>query len=219
MCEDTLAQVLRKEVQVKVVCVEHGLDLTQSFGEPRPPGLHISDFYNSYYKALNPKKYGRGGDDPKDLWTLGMAFEDMLEKGFQERLTLAEGSGRPGALKVTIDGHDVWYSPDLLIFNGKTRLGEIKLTFMSPKGHFPWALGKVYDGFGSKADKYLTQMKLYCKCLGTRDARLYAFFVPEAIKATGKALRAWDIRFTQREINEEWDTIMRHVKQEGLLNG
>ena len=130
---------------------------------------------------------------------------------------LAEGSGRPGSLSVDIDGHEVFYSPDLLIFNHTTRLGEIKLTFMSPKGHFPWKPGAVYDGFGSKADKWLSQIKLYCKCLGTRDARLYAFFVPEAIKATGKALRAWDIRFTQREIDEEWDTIMRHVRAEGLL--
>ena len=204
---------------MRVVCIDHGLDLTQSFGEPRPKGLHMSDFYNSYHAALNPKKYGSRGGDPTDLWTLGMCFEDMLEAGLKRRAVLAEGSGRPNGLSVDIDGHEVHYSPDLLIFNGTTRVGEIKLTFMSPKGDFPWMLGKVYDGFGPKADKYLTQIKLYCKCVGTRHARLYAFFVPEAIRATGRALRCWDITFTQHELDEEWDTIMRHVKAEGLLHG
>lgn len=199
---------------MKVVAIEHGLDLTQSFGESRPEGLHMSDLYNSYYAALQPKKYGRKDGDPRELWTLGMCFEDMLEEGLIRRAALAEGSGRPGAMQ-TDDG--IWFSPDLLIFNGSTRLGEIKLTFMTPRGDFPWKVGDVYEGFGSKADKYLTQMKLYCKALGTRHARLYAFFVPEAIKAKGGALRCWDITFTQREIDEEWDLIMRHAKQAGLL--
>jgi len=56
-----------------------------------------------------------------------------------------------------------------------------------------------------------------CKAFGTRYARLYVFFVPEAIKAKGGALRAWDLTFTQRELDEEWDTIFRHARAEGLL--
>lgn len=198
---------------MKIVAIEHGLDLAQSFGSTRTPGIHLSDLYNHYYKKLDPKRYGRPGPLPLPLFELGMAWEEMLEAGLKQRLMLAEGSGRPGEF-VTETG--IIFTPDLLIFNGSTRVGEIKLTFMSTKGA-PWSPGKVYTEFDPKFDKYFTQMKCYCFHLGTTHARLYAFFPREACFGGKCELRAWDVTFTQHELDEEWDTIYRHAKAENLL--
>jgi hypothetical protein len=173
----------------------------------------MSDLYGHYYAKLYPKRYGLGGPLPLEKFELGMAFEEMLEKGLKERLVLAEGSGRPGEF-VTEEG--IIYSPDLLIFNGSTRVGEIKLTFMSTKGA-PWKLGETYDAFDEKFEKWFCQMKLYCRAIGTTHARLYAFFVRGDYKGNEQVLRAWNVEFTQHELDEEWDTIYRHAKAEGLL--
>ena len=200
---------------VKITAIAHGLDLSQSFDqEARPKGVHMSDLYNSYYAKLNPKKYGKTGEPPVELWTCGY----LLEEGLIRRVVHTHGdtgSGRPAPMQTN---NGVWFSPDLLMFNGTTRLGEIKLTFMVPGGlNFPWKPGSTYDSLGPKAEKYMTQMKLGCRALGIRDATLFAFFVPEAIKAQGRALRCWEIAFTQWELDEEWDLIMRHAQREGLL--
>ena len=201
-----------------ITAIDHGLDLAQGFGSPRSPGRHMSDLYGAYYKALDPKRFGQDGPLPLEKFELGMAFEEMLELGIRHRLSLAIGQkediGRPGEF-VTVD-HGIAYSPDLLIFNGATRLGEIKLTFMSTKGA-PWQLGKSYTGFDEKFDKYFTQMKCYCKHLGITHARLYVFFVRGDYKGNDQVLRAWDIEFTQHEIDEEWDMIVRFAQQAGLL--
>jgi hypothetical protein len=198
---------------MRIVPIEHGLTLAQGFGAPRSPGVHMSDLYGHYYAKLDPKRYGKGGPLPLEKFELGMAFEEMLEEGLKKRLALAEGSGRPGEF-VTEEG--IIYSPDLLIFNGTTRLGEIKLTFLSTKGA-PWKLGDVYDHFDPKFDRYFTQMACYMKHLGTRYARLYCFFVRGDYKGNEQVLHAWDIEMTQAEIDDEWDTIYRHAKAEKLL--
>jgi hypothetical protein len=202
---------------MKIIPIEHGLDLAQGFGAPRSPGVHMSDLYGSLYHELEPKRFKKGGPLPVEKFELGMAFEEMLEEGLRTRIPKAieqrEEVLRPGEF-VTDEG--VIYSPDLLIFNGVTRLGEIKLTFMSTKG-FPWKLGEVYTGFDQKADKYFTQMKCYCHHLKTYYARLYAFFVRGDYKGNDQVFRAWDIEFTARECREEWEWVLDHGKKAGLL--
>jgi hypothetical protein len=181
----------------------------------------MSDLYGDFYAKIDPKRFGKRGDNPLVKFELGMAFEEMLEEGLKKRLAAAEGRdghasiGRPGEF-VTVD-EGIIYSPDLLIFNGSTILGEIKLTFMSMRG-LPVELGKTVDGFDPKFDKWFTQMKCYCKHLGTRCARLYALFVlGDYRKNREPTLLAWDIEFTQAEIDEEWNAILRHAKREKLL--
>jgi len=202
---------------MKLTAIDPNLDLAKSYsGVERAKGVHMSDLYNSFYERKEPKRYAkRTGDKPLELFELGMALEEMLE----ERLILAEGSQRPEPL---ITGEGIHYSPDLIIMNhvDPFRLGEIKLTFMSTKGAV-WKIGQTTPGLDPKFDKYFTQMKCYCKHLGTRFARLYVFFVNEAAPWGNQkgALRCWDIEFTQHEIDEEWDIIWRHAKSEGLLKG
>lgn len=228
-----------------ITAIEHGLDLTRSFGPPRSPGAHMSPLYNAVYAKLEPKRYAKKADDrpPKERWAIGMAFEDMLEEGLKSRACQEvidnprphEQIERPGEFQtlhtdtckvpeeLRVDGMGCWcgggvyYSPDLLIFNKVTRLGEIKLNSMSAKG-IPWKLGAKYDGFDQKYDKYFTQMKCYCYHLGTPFARLYSFSIREMVYFNEPQIfRAWDVKFTKRELLEEWEWVLNNARHEGLV--
>jgi hypothetical protein len=181
----------------------------------------MSDLYSSFYQALEPKRFVKdSAPNPLHL-EMGLALENMLEEGIKDRLALT-GGGRPGEL--VEPEHGIIYSPDLLIFNGETRLGEVKLTFMSSR-EVPREVIN-YNGFPPKFEKYFTQMKMYCRCLETSHARLYVFFVNgdytwrkkgEPAESSGPQLLAWDIEFTKREIEEEWQVVTSHARHVGLL--
>lgn len=206
---------------MRVTPIEHGLEGVvgqNGAGFERTEGLHMSDIYGSLYKELEPERFDSGEPMDRNRLELGLSLEVMLEEGLRRRLT-AE-SGRPG--EFVEPDHGIIYSPDLIIFNGHTRLGEIKLTWMSsrevprePNGSFP-----------PKFDKYFTQMKLYCRCLETPYARLLAFFVngdysfrksKDRTVPAAPELLAWDIEFTKRELEEEWRMCMNHAKMRGLI--
>jgi hypothetical protein len=231
---------------MKITAIEHGLgDLSGNFGAPRSPGVHMSDLYNALYAKLEPRRYAKKGDEPppKERWALGMAFEEMLEEGLKNRACKAamaqkkrhETVERPGEFetlhtpnckvperKRTLGmgcwcGGGIAYSPDLLIYNKVTRVGEIKLNSMGTKG-VPHTVGETYDALPQKFDKYFTQMKNYCFHVGTRFARLYSFSIREMVYFNEKRiLLPWDIEFTQRELVEEWEWVLNNAREEGLL--
>lgn len=187
--------------------VKHGLEgvVGVSTGY-RSPGLHMSTIYNDLYQDLEPKRFTRGtAPDPLRL-EAGLAFEDMLEEGLKRRLA----GERPGEF-TTAEG--IIYSPDLIIFNGETRLGEIKLTWMSSK-EVP---REAANGFPPKFDKYFTQMKAYCFHLELAHARLLAFFVNGNYHPPKPELLAWDIEFTKRELEENWTMLRNHARSKGML--
>lgn len=201
---------------MKVIPVEFDLDLTQSRqGYVRSGGLHMSDIYGSLYRELEPERYGRGDIDKgtKDGYLgVGLAWEETLEEALRTRLS-AE-SGRPD--EMVEPEHGIIYSPDLIIFNHVTRLGEIKLTWLSSR-EFP---KEPTNGFPPKAEKYLTQMMAYCRCLETPYARLYALFVNGSYdrkQGLKPEPRAWDIEFTRREMDENWQTLINHARAKKML--
>jgi hypothetical protein len=169
-----------------------------------------------------------------------MALEEQLELGLKRRVVNSvmrheENVCRPGEFETAHEddcprrdeqlepgfgcwcGGGILYSPDLLIFNGNTRCGEIKLTSMSAKGA-PWKLGETYAAFDPKFDKYFTQMKCYCRNLNTLHARLYMFSIREMVYFNDDSiLRGWNITFDQTELDEEWNWLLAHAREEGLL--
>lgn len=191
---------------MRITPVKHGLeDLLGKSHAYRSPGLHMSDIYNDLFQSLEPKRYRKGTPmDPLRL-EAGLALEEMLEEGLRRRLI----GERPGEL-VTEEG--IIYSPDLLIFNGATRLGEIKLTWMWSK-EVPRIEG---NSFPPKFDKYVCQMKAYCYHLDTPYARLIVFFVNGKGDSTPELL-AWDIEFTRRELEENWQMLMNHARSRRML--
>ena len=96
------------------------------------------------------------------------------------------------------------------MFNGVFRLGEFKLTWMS--------LSRSKGLRDPKFDKWFCQMKAYCYHLGTQHARLYAFFVcGDYTDMSPQFPPPWDIEFTQKELQEEWNTLLRHARKKGML--
>ena len=194
---------------MRIVPCEHGLeDIGKSKGH-RSAGLHMSAIYNDLFQDLEPKRFIRGSEpDPLRL-EAGLAFEDMLEEGLKTRLQ----ADRPGEFT---SPEGIIFSPDLLIFNGSTRLGEIKLTWLSSRA----VPREPANGFPPKFDKYFVQMKSYCHCLETAHARLIAFFINGSYdKARGLApeLLAWDIEFSKRELAENWAMMLSHARSKGML--
>ena len=233
---------------MKLVAINHGLDLTSAYDwdatqalaslTKRSPGRHMSELYGAYYAKLHPKRYAKKQEDtpPHERWGAGMAFEEMLELGLKARVKAHEETiVRPGEFETahTDDctrpkkkrtkgcgckcGGGVLFSPDLTIFNGCDRTGEIKLHSMSHKGA-PHKVGQKYNGLDPKFDKFFTQLKLYNYHLGTPYGRLYSFSMREMVYFNEpKILLAWDITFTEQEMFEEWDIVRRDGVAEGLL--
>lgn len=172
----------------------------------RSPGLHMSTLYNNFYQELEPERYVRGAPLDMKRVELGFSLEEMLEEGLKRRL-----ASRPGEFR-TKEG--IAFSPDLLMFNGGVRLGEIKLTWMSSRD-VPREAGAT--SFPRKFDKYFTQMQAYCHHLETPSARLYAFFVNGDYRTMTPELLAWDIEFTPDELHTTWRQLLNYGRSRKLL--
>ncbi len=171
---------------------------------PRTPGLHISDIYGDLYERLEPKRY-KGGLPKAELLEAGLAFESILEEGLKNRL-----AQRPGEI---LSPEGILMSPDLILFNGCVRVGEIKLTWMSSRD-MPT---ETVNGLPPKFSKWDVQMRAYCHVLDTEHARLIGFFVNNDYKPPTPRLLAWDITYTQRELDENWAMLLRHAESMGVL--
>jgi hypothetical protein len=138
------------------------------------------------------------------LLALGTAWELHFE--FLMRANGIDAQ-RPGEF---LSPEGVAYSPDLLIFNGKTRVGEIKLTSMDV-GDMP---SEVDNNLPVKFDKYLCQLKLYCYWLEFPDAWLGIISIRRPYDPEH---RFYNITFTQRELEENYQMLMNHATHAGLL--
>ena len=199
---------------MKIVPVKHGLEDILGKNPPdfiRTKGVHMSDIYNSYYQDAEPKRFIKGTTpDPLGL-EAGLSLEAMLEEQLKKRLT-AE-SGRPG--EFIEPEYGIIFSPDLIIFNGSTRMGEIKLSWLSSREVPREAVNS--NAFPPKFDKWFTQMKCYGHCLELHLQRLYGFFVNGNYRPPQPELLCWDIEFSRREMSEEWQAMVAHGLQKRII--
>lgn len=153
----------------------------------RSPGVHASDIYGDLFKKLEPKRYDYPDDGNPMLMVLGTAWERHFE--YLLKLNGIEVE-RPDEF---MSPEGIAYSPDLIIFNGITRLGEIKYTSMSADD-LPTEVTNVLP---PKLDKYLCQMKLYAFWLGLNDGWLAGLFNH----------RPWDPQFRMFDLHWEDDEL------------
>lgn len=208
-------------------------------GTERAKGVHASDIYGSFFRHYDPKKYGKyssGKPDPL-LVEPGLVFETMLEEGLRRRLVeqgSSENIERPGEFTWSGVWNDkpitIHYNPDLFIFNGCFRIGEIKSTWKwSSVSHEQIAAAQDGDQeaivaveavpLEPKFEKWTAQIMMYCKFLNTPYARLYAWF----INANGRPpvpsqLLSWDLTFTQDELDFNLSLLLNHADEYGLFD-
>lgn len=223
-----------------MIITAHEIDLAvlrigQSSGV-RAPGLHASTIYNDFYKEKEPDRYDRGdGPPPPLLLETGLILETALEEGLARKYESSEGAEqitRPGEFTTTdsFDGHPytISYNPDLFIYNGHLRGGEIKATWLSSKIPHEWLIDEesrrhhqddINDAFlNPKFDKYYTQMKFYGKLLKCLSWRLYICFIAGDYTRPYKTqLVARDIEFTQDDVDSEYAMLMWHALSKGML--
>lgn len=181
-----------------------GMDLLKS-ELVRSPGLHASDIYGALYKELDPRRYDYGDSEPNPLLlALGTAWEKHLEHLFALNGVVVE---RPGEF---MSPEGIAYSPDLIFFNGCTRLGEIKMTSMSAKD-MPTT---ECNNLPPKLDKYLTQMMLYAYWLGLTDGWLAILFNHQP---WAPDLRVFNLRWTQRELDDNHAMVINFARERGML--
>lgn len=201
---------------MKVKAVDHGLDLTAS-DIVRSPGLHMSEIYNDLYQDLEPKRFVRGSEPAPALLAVGMALEQ-----YTERLLLRAGidATRPDEFR-TPDEYNIAFSPDLLIANGRMKGGEIKATFMSMKG---WPdPGKSDIQMPPKAAKYATQSMSYGHNLEIDTWVFYIWFLKGKWERGAPEdqplarFRAFEVKYTAREMREEYEMLINHAKSKGML--
>lgn len=202
----------------------------------RAEGLHASTIYGDYYQDAEPERFKRGSLPPPLLLETGLIIESMFEEGLTRRFLANpqnnEQIERPGEFTATghFDGHPytIHYNPDLLIFNGVLRLGEIKATWLSSKIPGEWIaspeaitehIEDIREAFANpKLNKYWSQMLLYMKFLKTRFGRLYVFFIAGNYdRPFISQLIAIDVEFSQDEIDTEFAVLMYHAISKKMI--
>jgi hypothetical protein len=195
---------------------EHGLDIAPEHTDAeRSPGLHMSDIYNDLYQDLEPKRFIRGSKPAPALLAVGIALEQ-----YTERLLLKHGiqAERPPEFR-TPDQYGIAFSPDLLIYNGGVKGGEIKATFMSSR-EWPTEQARALP---QKADKYVTQTKSYGHNLEIPDWILFVWFLKgkwEKSKSDQVVLadfRAFHLTYMAGEMQREYRMLINHAKHKGML--
>ncbi len=163
----------------------------------RSPGVHASDIYGDLFRKLEPKRYDYPDDGNPLLMVLGTAWE----RHFEYLLGLNGVAVERPAEFMSPEG--IAYSPDLIIFNGITRLGEVKYTSMSAND-MPT---EVTNNLPGKLAKYETQIKLYLYWLGLCDAWLAILFNHQP---WNPQFRMYDLHYEDIELRENHAMCMHH---------
>jgi hypothetical protein len=195
-----------------IVTPSDPIDLSKS-DLVRSSGLHASEIYGNLYKHLEPDRYGEPGaeQEPNDeLMFLGSACEDRLEKVL---IWNGVNAHRPGEFIHTLpNGRTIAYSPDLMVYNGVIRVGEIKLTSMKIEDLLN--LKGPINNLPPKFDKYLTQMMLYIKWLDLHHGWLGVLSIYKPYQPRFVPL---NIEFSDRELDENERMCLNHARHQGML--
>jgi hypothetical protein len=166
----------------------------------RTPGLHLSDILTPMARDIAPKRYDESKPMDWNRVETGFAFERVLEMAFMARRAEIF---RPG--EVVKDG--IIMSPDGIDPDGWV-LEEFKATWMSD-----------FDApTHPKFVKWFWQIKSYALALETTRARLRGLFINGNYReGFSPVYHVWDLQFTERELEENWQMILNNARSKGLL--
>jgi len=164
--------------------------------EERQPGLHLGDVIRSIQESLGIGYKGDGFNDMQLTAEIGLLWEGVLSKIMRDKYAV-----RPG--QIIEDG--IWMSPDGL---GEDPLGEVPIVLEEYKATWKSTKWPLTDNF-----PYMTQVKSYCRAVGTNVAVMRVFYLMGDYKGSGPIYRVVRITFTDLELEQNWDMIVTHAKK------
>lgn len=165
----------------------------------RSKGIHLSDCMHRITAAVDPKRFGGRGEIDPVLAHGGFVWEDVMSQAFARQF------GRNKQIEVsrdrifmTIDG-----------FSAKRwRVIEMKMTKMSARN--PIRSAKFWH--------WHMQIMAYCLAMRTYEAELIPLFLNGSYElaggkfgepVVGKGGKGYLMRYTKREMQENWDGILQ----------
>lgn len=181
---------------------------------PRGKGIHISGLIRGIAIEMGILKGDTSDDarlaDVREITEptavlricIGLAWEEFYINNILTRDGVVKhpGETRVDGIYMTSDGES------LDVVNGKhfIRIHEVKATYKSAKTVAD--MGKNW--------MWLAQMKAYCVGAQTRFARLHVLLLCGDYKMPIRPmLQCWDIEFTQKEIDDNWDLLKSYRDQ------
>lgn len=172
----------------------------------RTPGVHLTDIIKDIMETSGMQRTVSGnvwGMDQLNLAAeVGFMWEEILSNAMKDRLPYRIG-------EVTVDG--IIMSPDGLEVdeeeeeNGGLVLGEYKAVWHSSR-RLP------VDQW-----KWMTQIKGYCKGVGTNVVKMCILYLMGDYKGSGPQYKGYKIRFTDLEIEENWSMLTTHARGKGWI--
>lgn len=165
----------------------------------RSPGLHLSTVLADINRRLEPGRFG--GPLPPGRIGLGLAFELLLGPAVRKVMN-AQGE-RPGEFR----SNGIIMTPDWMA----DCLEEWKWTWMTMR------TDKESPLYEDRFQHWHRQGKSYCHALGTRLMRFRVGFVNGDYAPPNPDLRTFEVHYTDREIRDNWDMVVQHAKDMGVI--
>lgn len=161
--------------------------------EPRQEGVHLGDIIKALMDDSGLGYTGPGFRDMELTAEIGLLWEDILSKVMGDKY-----ASRPP--QICEDG--VWMSPDGIAPDPE---GEVALVVEEFK--CTW---KSSRSFPDTNFYYMTQVKSYCRALGTNVAIMRVFHIMGDYRGSGPIYRVSRIRFSEMELEQNWEMILKH---------
>jgi hypothetical protein len=165
----------------------------------RSKGLHASDIIKHLLVHWDPKRFGGEVDETtRKLWLTGFVFEQAMSSGLA-----ALARGRNSRLvQLELEEEGVFRTIDTFDTE-KWKVVEYKSTEMSSR--HPITSYRFWH--------WMIQIKDYCSVAGTQEAELYVLFMRGDYKEKRRDLKAWELKFTERELREN-QVMMRNARRD-----
>ncbi len=181
-------------------------------GEPRSTDtVHLTDVMKSLEEDLDIGYKGDGFQDKFLTMEIGFWWEDVLEFAFGERSAIRVGEVECDGIVGSPDGVNTnpgWIDDDGIVLiepSDKLILEEYKCTWKSARS----GLNNVW--------KYMTQTKSYCHMVGTNVVIFKVCYLMGFYKGDGPVYREAYITYTDEELENNWNMIITHAKEKGMI--
>jgi hypothetical protein len=181
--------------------IDYDFDISQTTNsESRSSGLHLGQVVNRYRELVegNKRRSDPDEDSTKHLhFEKGFLWEDVFSSLWGNRMAGMVDSDRWVQQEFVQDG--IYMTPDV-VYPMDGFLDEYKATTRA---------SYKFDALEEHFAPWLIQIKGYLRAAGMKRARLIVLFLCGDYRPPFPQVRAKELEFTNRELEENWDLVLR----------